>query len=305
MTAAAEQQQHAIERLRQLGEGGPRLYSRWSERAWRLVCEGPGLRLWDAIAGTPGAEQTLEDYLLLAREAVGLQYVTANEPADLAPGLARSFLAEALCDAAPRLLGAVEPKRRGPALIGLWNAGEKLVSKPVWLNRYLAARMGELTDLDGFEPFLVRVISEGIDEGPASSWKGPFVSTLVDTSLADPWFLPGIMHLATPAIVCCHDQHRDDRQVALLLRRNDAGGPLCLGSTPCLDQAGGAVEHKLSMTQQAAVVQAAANGPRSVGLPPPGTIPHFDPLEILASRTGFAAVVFGLTQRVRIVESAA
>ena len=287
MSAAV--QQHAIDRLRQLGEAGPRLYSRWSDRAWRLVCEGPGLLLWDAIAGSPGAEQTLEDYLLLAREAVGLQYVTANEPSDLTPGLARSFLAEALCDAAPRLLGAVEPKRRAPALIALWNAGEKLNAKPVWLNRYLAARMRELTDLATFEAFLVRVISEGIDEGPASPWEGPYTETAVDTALADPWFLPGIMHLATPAIVCCHDRRRDDRQVALLLRRTSAGGPVCLGSTPCLDQAGGAIEHKLSMKQQAAVVQVGGIS---------------DPIEILASRTGFAAIVFALSQRVHVVEAA-
>lgn len=247
------------------------------------------MRLWDSIAGSPGAEQTLEDYLLLAREAVGLQYVTANEPTDLAPGISRSFLAEALCDVAPRLLAGVEPKKRASSLIALWNAGEKLIAKPVWLNRYLAARVLELRDLTAFETFLVRVVGEGIDEGPASSWEGPFTSTIVDTSAADPWFLPGIMHLATPAIVCCHDRRREDRQVALLLRRESAGGPLCLGSTPCLDDAGGAVEHKLSMTQQAHVVRTAVIS---------------DPIEILASRTGFATVVFALSQRVRIVEAA-
>lgn len=287
--AVAARQEHAIERLRQLQEGGPRLYSRWSDRAWRLVCEGPAMRLWDAIAGTPGAEQSLEDYLLLAREAVGLQYVTASEPADLTPGLGRSFLTEALCDVAPRLLGSVQPPLRAGALIALWNAGEKLNAKPVWLNRYLAARLRELVDLGAFEAFLVRVIGEGVDEGPLSSWEGPYTEIAVDTALADPWFLPGIMHLATPAIVCCHDRRRDDRQVAVLLRRRDAGGPLCLGATPCLDQAGGGIEHKLSMTQQAAVVNAAAIS---------------DPVEVLASRTGFAAVAYQLSQRIHVVEAA-
>lgn len=288
--ASPEMQGKALARLRALQDGAPRLYSRWSDRAWRLLCEGPALRLWDSIAETPGAEQTLEDYLLLAREAVGLQYVNASEPADLTPGIGRSFLAEALTDAAPRLLAAVEPKDRARSLTQLWNVGERLIDKPLWLNRYLAARLHELERLDHFEEFLAVVIGEGLDEGPRSSWKGPYATSIVDPSIADFGFLPGVMHLATPAIVCCHDRRKKDRHVALLFRSTKSGGPVCLGATPCLQEAGGAVAHKLSMKEEAAVVQASGLG---------------DATEILASRTGFAAITCEMSQRVRIVESAA
>lgn len=246
------------------------------------------MRLWDSLAGSDGAERVLEDYLLLAREAVGLQYLPASEPGDLTPGLGRSFLGEALCDAAPRLLARLPPPERARVLAQLWNVGERLVSRASWLNRYLAARLRELDDLSRFEEFLARVVGEGLDEGPASSWEGPYEAVVVDTAVADPAFLPGLMHLATPSIVCVHDRRHDGRHVALLLRSKAKGGAACLGSTPCLVEAGEAAAHALTARQRQEVVAAAGVE---------------DPLEVIASRTGFAAMASQLSQRIRVVES--
>ena len=288
MSATADK---ALERIRQIEESAPRVYSRWSAKAWRLACEGPATKLWDAIAAQPGAETTLEDYLLLLREAVGLQYLSASVPEDLLPGRdAKTFLAEALCDVVPRLLPGVPPEQRARALAQVWNVGEKLIAKPVWLNRYLAARVRELGSLVTFEEFLERAISEGIDEGAPSTWAGPWIGAMVDCSTADASFLPGTMHLATPSIVCVHDRRRGAKHVAVLLRGAGKGGPLCLGSTACLQEAGGAVAHKLSMEQAAAA----------------RTTSRLDSvIETVASRTGFIAQAALLSQRVWIVESAA
>ena len=289
MSAAAADK--ALERIRQIEESAPRIYSRWSAKAWRLACEGPATKLWDAIAGQHGAETALEDYLLLLREAVGLQYLSASVPEDLEPGRdAKTVLAEALVDVVPRLLPALPPEQRAHALAQVWNVGEKLIAKPVWLNRYLAARVRELDSLASFEAFLERAISEGLDEGTPSTWAGPWVGAMVDCSVADASFLPGKMHLATPSIVCVHDRRHKTRHVALLLRAQAKGGSLCLGATPCLQEAGGAVAHKLSMKLEAAVVSAAGVE---------------DATEMIASRTGFVALASTLSQRIRVVESRA
>src|SRR5437879_5175717 len=123
--------------IRSLEEGAPRLYSRWSERTWRLACEGPAIALWDALEGAADRESTLEDYLVLLREAVGMQYLTGSRKEDLSgsPGTVagRGFLAVALTDVLPRLLPGAAPKSRGALLAQLWNAGEVLACRPGWL----------------------------------------------------------------------------------------------------------------------------------------------------------------------------
>jgi hypothetical protein len=179
----------------------------------------------------------LWDYLVLLREAVGRQYLSATSPQHFEPtnpqGIARSFLATAFVETLPRLLPSAPVETRAQSLAALWNVGEKLQSKPVWLNRYLSARLGELNDLDGLVPFIERALSEGWDEpvrippGMTPQW------SVVDGSLFDREFVSGQAHLATPTIVCVHDQRRHDRQLAILLRSQAVGGPICLGLTPC------------------------------------------------------------------------
>jgi hypothetical protein len=225
------------DRVRALETDAPRLYSSWSRGTWRLACAGPALRLWEACEASPRGEGALWDYLVLLREAVGRQYLSATRPEDFEPsnpqGIARSFLATAFVDTLPRLLPDAPPETRAHSLAALWNVGEKLQSKPVWLNRYLSARLRELNRLDDLEPFLSRALSEGWDApvrkapGPQPKW------SVVDGSLFDRDFVAGPAHLATPTIACVHDRRHDDRRIAILLRPQASGGPICLGLTPC------------------------------------------------------------------------
>lgn len=273
--------------IRQLAEGGPRSYSRWSDPSWRLLCEGPAVRLWDAIQGQPGGDAVLVDYLYLLREAVGLQYVSAATPEDLARSIEDGFLAAAFCDVLPRLLPALPPEARGPVLAQAWNAGEKLASRPAWLNRYLAVRIRELTSLADFEASLAAAVREGLDPVHPSSWAGPFAPSAVDPSRYDRTFLPGRMHMATPAIACIHDVRRADRQVALLLR---PGAPLLLGATPCLGEEGAGPATEIS-----AEVREAAR--RAAGVE--------EITGSLAAAGGFVVFAAALSQRLWIAESAA
>lgn len=268
------------ERIRQLEEAAPRLYSRWSPRAWRLVCEGPAVTLWNALSETEEGETTLTEYLYLLREAVGLQYVSASAPEDLRPDVpGRGFLAVALCDVLPRLLPALPAADRARVLAQVWNTGEKLVAQPVWLNRYLAIRLSELETLGSFEDFLGRVLREGLDPVPLTTWAAPFRTSVVDLSAADRAFLPGRMHMATPSIACVHDRRREGRHVALLLRR---GSTVVLGSTPCLGE------------------------PPAVPTTPPSIEFPFGPeLSRLASPAGFLLAACEFSQRLWLVEAAA
>jgi hypothetical protein len=181
------------------------------------------------------------------------------------------------------LLPKAAPADRARLLAQLWNAGEKLQAKPTWLNRYLAVRLSGLDSLVDLEPFLARVLEEGLDAVPDSPWKAPFVWQVVDPSRFDGAFLPGEMHLATPSIVCVHDRRRETRQVALLLRKG--GGSFCLGATPCLGR--GAEPYTPSSDAFALFADAAL----------PERMAH------LATRGGFAVLSSPLSQRLWVAEA--
>lgn len=286
------------ERIRQLEEAAPRLYSRWSPRAWRLVCEGPAVTLWDGLSATEEGETTLTEYLYLLREAVGLQYVSASAPEDLLPGVpGRGFLAVALCEVLPRLLPALPAADRARVLAQVWNTGEKLVAQPVWLNRYLAIRLCELESLVSFEDFLGRVLREGLDPVPLTTWAAPFRTLTVDLSGADRAFLPGRMHMATPSIACVHDRRREGRHVALLLRRG--AGTVVLGATPCLASA-------TSGSERCAAGSGLGEPPAAAVPPPPSLEFPFGPVFTqLASPSGFLMASAEYSQRLWLVEAAA
>jgi hypothetical protein len=276
------------EHIGRLGEDGRRLYSRWSVEAWRLCCQGPAAQLWDSLAGSSEPEAALADYLNLLREAVGLQYLCPCSQKDLDPRdpakAGASFLGVALCDTLPRLLAEAAPASRAALMAKLWNAGEKLRSQPAWLNRYLAVRLLELGSLDDLEPFLSRALSEGLDALPDSPWRPPFARQVIDPTDHDRAFLPGRMHLATPALVCVHDRRRPQRQVAVLLR--PGGGSLCLGTTPCLE---GEVASFLPSKELHARLFAEPQLPER--------------LDLLATRGGFALFSSPLSQRLWIAEA--
>lgn len=283
--------------LRALEDAAPRLYSRWSAKAWRLACQGPASRLWQAMGDTPAGRAALEDYLFLLREAIGLQYVAATTPEDLEPGAAaHGFFAVMFCETLPRLLPVLDPAARGAALACVWNVGEKLLARPVWLDRYLAARLPELDDLAEFETFLARVVEEGLDDLPPASWEGARRASVVDPSRLDRAFLPGAMHAATPSVVCVHDRRREDRHVAVLVRRGrDAA---CLGVTPCLADGDGGISPAMLARVSAAYGPAPAPFVVAAEKETVGTL-HTR----LALDGGFLLLTHALSQRVWVVES--
>ena len=271
--------------LRQLEDAAPRLYSRWNPKAWRLVCQGPATRLWEALTDSADGQAALEDYLFLAREAVGMQYLAATKPEDLAPGApAHGFLAVMICETLPRLLPKLSAKQRAAVLAQVWNVGERLIGRPVWLDRYLAARLPELEDLGAFEEFLGRIVEEGLDELPSAKWTGATKVAILDPTVFDRAFLPGEMHLATPSVVCVHDRRNPERHIAVMLRRAKS---VCLGTTPCL----GREEKPSAQAPEAFFTRAFA----ATGLP--------DRLQTLSARSGFALFASELSQRLWVVES--
>lgn len=270
--------------LSQIERDAPRRYSRWSTLAWRLACEGPALRLWDGLSGDAPSTAIFESYLLLLREGIGFQYLSAEDV--VTPG--GTFLATALCDVAPRLLPKAPPAARAAGLAQLWNAGEKLLEKPLWLNRYLSVRLSELTDLATFPAFLERVLEEGLEAGTPAAWTGAYRPTIVDPSRFDRAFLPGEMHLATSAVVCVHDRRRPGRHAALLLRKTAKGGPIPLGATPCLGRDGAPAPY--SPTGPAYRNALSASGLTEI-------------LGWAAVRTGFLLYTTPLSQRLWVVEA--
>ncbi len=279
------------QRLRQLEEAAPRLYARWSPAAWRAACEGPALRLWESLSAAGDDGEGFDDFLLLLREAVGLQYLAATGAEELAaPSLAaQGLLAAALGDAVPRLLPALRPEERARALAAVWNVGERLRAQPAWIDRFLAVRLAELTDLGDLAPFLEKALAEGLDPGEPSRWKGPFAARSLDPSRAIRSFLPGPMHLAAPAVVCVHDR-RATTHVGVLLRPGRNGGSLLLGATPCLGVGDGAAGVPVPARAAPQVVAAAGLSEEQARI---------------ATRGGFALLSSPLSQRLWAVEAAA
>lgn len=206
-----------------------RLYSHWSPEAWDQLSRGPAADLGLRLVGREDGDRLLRTYLALGREAVGLQYIDR-----------RSFESDPLFLAAlwihvlPRLLPEVPAEQVGALLELAWNAGERLVREPAWLNRYLVSRLGELSRLDRLEGWLRESLAPVLQAPPAARWKGPLVATVLDSVGGGDDFLPGRIHLAAPTIACVHHRRAEDRQVAIHLRTGGRSVPL--GGTPCFGE---------------------------------------------------------------------
>jgi hypothetical protein len=220
---------HAIAALE---DSGPRTFARWSPAAWRAICAGPATELWQRLTDHPDKDRILEAYLTLVHAAVGLQYVA------VAPSGALStigFLATALCRTAPQKLAPCTAKDGLHALAAIWNIGERLQAKAPWLDRYLAARLDELSTLGDVACFVERAIDEGTAPMAPAAFSSEPAWQVLDCAHADRRFLPGECHLATPSIICVHDRLRPGVHVAVLLRKDKDALPL--GATACLGQA--------------------------------------------------------------------
>lgn len=272
--------------VRGLERDGPRRYSRWSSRAWQQACAGPAAALWDALAGHPDATRVLGAYLLCVQEAVGLQLLSVTREGAL--DTQASFMAAALCELLPRTLPKSDAKAALSGLCAIWNAGERLAAKPLWLNRYLALRAQELTELSAIEAFLQRVLVTELSASQTSAWSGPVTWTVLDLKLADSAMVPGAMHLATPSMLCVHDRERHDACVAVLLRPAALGGPLGLGRSPCL--------------RDTLAAQALDSAPRVVTASRPAAL-HSDLHSQLHLRSGYSLHALVLSQRLWVAHS--
>jgi hypothetical protein len=206
-----------------------RLYHRWSAETWEAFCRGPAADLGLRLASRPDGGRLLEAYLALAREAVGLQYID-RASFDEDPTTMPTLLAALWTEALPRLLPAARPDEAGALLERAWNAGERLIHEPAWLNRYLVARLAGLDRPDRFEAWLRESLVPVLQAPPPARWTGPLSFGVLEGAGGD-GFLPGRIHLAAPTIACVHHRREEGRQVAFLLRPK--GESLGLGRTPC------------------------------------------------------------------------
>lgn len=205
------------------------LYSRWNPEAWEQLARGPAADLGMRLTGRPDGDRLLQAYLDLAREAVGLQYIDRRS-FDGDP----LFLAALWVDALPRLLPAAPAARVAGLLEAAWNAGERLVREPAWLNRYLVSRLTDLDRLERFEAWLRESLAPVLQAPPPAKWKGPLSIVVLDCVGGGETFLPGRIHLAAPTIACVHHRREEARQVAFHLRPKGKSAPL--GATPCFGE---------------------------------------------------------------------
>jgi hypothetical protein len=200
--------------LVRLRQDGPRRFARWDAALFEAVVRGPAVALTAALDEQPDRNAAVAAYLALAQQAVGTGLLRQASPG----GRWASFLERCLVELVPALLPAVPANRRVPLLVKLWNLGEGLRREPLWLDRYVTARAGGLTDLADVERFLVRMLDPVLTPAPAASWRGPFAVTVLDLRPLHDEFLPGAVALAGPTLLREGDRRLPDVQAAVLLR---------------------------------------------------------------------------------------
>jgi len=280
------------ERLRALEAEGPRRFARWSPPLWRTAVEGPVSRLAAALGDDDDARRVLEDYLLLVREAVGLQLVSLDDVHRLDPAHPPSaavppgFLAVALFEVLPRLLPGASAADRARALAAFWNAGERLARDRSWVDRYLAARLTELDTLQDAGVMLGLLLEEAVDERATCAWKRVARWTSLDPTELDGAFLPGTVSIVAPRVAVVTDRRRPGRSLGVLLRAASSGGPAWLGP----------IEAPPTVASLAAGQDVANRVGAGVG--------ESDVRSVTALRSGFAIVTQRLSQRIRVAEGA-
>jgi hypothetical protein len=210
-----DERQKVLEEIRR---DGPRRFARWDADLFDRVAAGPAATLADALQGQPDAAAATVAYLRLAEQAVGtglLRRVRAEG------GVWTTFLERCLVELVPALFPGVKAERRLPLLVKVWNLGEGLLREPPWLDRYVTACAGGLSNLADIEGFLVRTLEPVLTPAPPSAWRGPFAVTILDFRPLHEDFLPGALALAGPTLLRVDDRRLSGIQAAVLLK---AGG---------------------------------------------------------------------------------
>ena len=201
--------------LADLRHDGPRRFARWDGELFDAVAAGPAVALREGLDRQPDAGPVVAAYLRMAQQAVG----TAVLRRATAGATWTTFLERFLVELVPKLLAHVRPGQRVPLLVQGWNLGEGLLREPPWLDRYVSASVGRLTNLAELEAFLVRTLEPVLAAVPPAGWRGPFAVIVLDLRTVADDFLPGEVALAAPTVLRIDDRRRPGVQTGALLRR--------------------------------------------------------------------------------------
>lgn len=197
-----------------LHRDGPRRFARWNAALFDAVVEGPAGALAAALRGQTDAEALVNGYLRMVQQAIGIGALRQATPSDART----TFLERCLIELVPSLLPGVKEGKRLPLLVEVWNLGEGLLREPAWLDRYVTACSGRLSDLNDVQSFLIRTLDPVLAASSPSSWRGPFAVTVLDLRPLHDDFLPGEIALAAPTVLRVEDRKGSGMQAGILLR---------------------------------------------------------------------------------------
>jgi hypothetical protein len=215
-----------------LEESARRRFVRWDPALWARVLDGPARRLAASLreGGTKdeAAERTVESYLRLACEAIGLGYL-------FPPEVGEGFLNHAFFRLIPEGLARVPAERRARALADCWNLGENLEHAPSWWRLIFVRLVAQGASLEGLDALVARVEREAL--APPELCLGTRgAHTFVDLGAEDRRFLPGSLHFLAPTVLCVHD--RAATQPPRTLGAWLVDPPLVLGPMACAAEVG-------------------------------------------------------------------
>src|SRR5262249_31819622 len=135
------------------GDDGARRFARWDLALYRALCQGPAKRLGRRLKAKPFGAALLDAYLALAGDAIGLGYVDQEGYDALTKEgrAAANLIALLWIKKLPERRFEGDPEQQIDLFAKAFNVGEGLLGEPGWLNRYVAASLHDLAELDGFE----------------------------------------------------------------------------------------------------------------------------------------------------------
>ena len=208
-------------RLEDLEDAARARFVHWDARLWRAILDGPAARLARGLDERTG-DRTLEAYLRLACEGVGLGYLFPAEAGR------EGFMNLAFVELAPRLLPAVPLERQTTVLAHLWNLGENLENAASWLRRVFLRLFAGIAGLGDLEATVAAVEAQALAPPAATLGASPR-ALWVWLGAEDRRFLPGAVHFVAPTVACVHDRSRAGASQGVWI----VEPPLALGPMGC------------------------------------------------------------------------
>jgi hypothetical protein len=212
-----------------LRQEGPRRFAHWDADLFEALVRGPAAKLATEVADAPDRTAILQAYLRLLQEGVGTGCV---RQAGRGPLGWTTFLECCLVEVIPGSLTAVSAPKRLEFLVKVWNLGEGLRREPEWVDRYVSACAPSWERGEPAEDFLARTLEPVLTPPRAAKWQGPFRVQVLDLRPLHDEFLPGLMRLAAPSVLCVADRRLAGVQIGVLLR--PGGKSQALGVLPGL-----------------------------------------------------------------------